>query len=212
MRKLALLFLIALLATELAAAKVFYYADEVDYRDNVGYALSRPFSGVDPDSVGDFDQYSCISLNDYNGFARASQYDAYKPLTASSASRDDLKRLRREDQRRIVDENPYDSLDRDDIDNNYGDWNCYTLRDYNSRARENPYDRAEVVDFTDFDHLNEVRKIGKYRYNNFYAYPDDLAKFNLQYTVGRAPYYEPYEYRTSPYPRYGYGVRRAEDY
>jgi len=211
MKKLALVFLIALLSLELASAKVFYDADEADYRNNVGYALRHPFDGVDPDAVGDFDRYSCVSLNDYNSFARADGYDAYEPVTSKTATRDDLKRLRREDQLRLIDENPSDSLDRDDIDD-YDDWNCYTLRDYNARARENPFDRDEVVDFTDFDHLNEVKKIGKYRYNNFYTFPDDLARFNLQHTVGRRPYYEPYEFRRSPYPLYGYGIVRREDY
>jgi hypothetical protein len=209
--KTALFFLIALLALPLVQARVFYYADETDYRNNVNYALSRPFDGVDADDVGDFDRYSCISLDDHNAFANADSYDSYEPLTARTASRDDLSRLRRADQLRLVDENPYDSLDRDDLDG-YDDWGCYTLGDYNSYAAENPYDNRRVVDFTHFDDLYEVKKIGKYRYNNFYTVPDDFAKFNLQYTRRPAPFYEPYDYRTSPYPLYGYGVARREDY
>ncbi len=211
MKKTAVLLLIALLATELVAAKVFYYADEVDYRNNVNYALYHPFDGVDPDTVGDFDDYACISLDDHNRFARADGYDSYESLTANTATRDDLKRLRREDQLRIIDEDQYDSLDRDDIDD-YDDWNCYTLRDYNSKASEDPYDNRRVVDFTHFDDLYEVQKIGRYRYNDFYSVPDDFARFNLQYTTRRPPYYEPYDYRRSPYPMYGYGIARREDY
>jgi hypothetical protein len=211
MRKILLLFAVALLALEPAAARVFYYADEVDYGNNVGYALTHPYDGIDADDVGDFDKYSCISLDDYNGFANADEYDGYEPLTASSASHKDLKRLRRDDQLRLVNEDPYDSLDRDDIDNDYDDWDCYTLRDYNSRARENKYDSHRVVDFTHFDDIYEVQKIGTRRYNDFYI-PSDFDRFNLQHTRGHAPYYEPYEFRTSPYPLYGYGISRREDY
>ena len=211
-KKLLTLLFIALLATELASARVFYYADETDRRQNVDYALNHPYDGIDPDDVSDFDKYSCVDLNDHNNFARADKYDSYDELNADTITRSDLKRLRRDDQLRIINENQYDSWDKDDIDDDYDDWNCYTLRDYNKRAKENPYDRWENVDFTDFDHLREVQRIGRYRYNNFYVYPDDLARFNLQYTVGRRPYYEPYEHRTSPYPLYGYGIRRHEDY
>lgn len=212
MRKALLFLVIALLALEPAVAKVFYYADETDYRNNVGYALAHPFDGIDPDDVGDFDKYSCISLDDYNSFARADRYDQYDVLDADSITRKDLKRLRREDQLRIIDEDPHDAWDREDIDNDYDDWNCYTLRDYNRRAREDPYDQWRVVDFTHFDDLAEVKKIGKYRYNGFYVFPDDLAHFNLQYTRRPAPYYYPYDNWRSPYPLYGYGVRRHEDY
>jgi hypothetical protein len=211
MRKALLFLVIALLALEPAVARVFYYADEIDYRHNVDYALHRPYGGIDPDEVGDFDKYACVSLDDYNRFARADGYDEYEPLTAGTATRADLKRLRREDQLRLVSEDPYDSLDRDDIDD-YDDWNCYTLRDYNRKAREDPYDNREVIDFTDFDHLNEVRKIGRYRYNNFYTVPEDFAHFNLQHTTARPPYYEPYDHRRSQYPLYGYGIVRREDY
>lgn len=212
MRKILLLLVVALLALEPATARVFYYADEIDYDNNVGYALSHPYDGIDADDVGDFDKYSCISLDNYNSFADADGYDGYEPLTASTASRKDLKRLRRDDQLRLINEDPYDSLDKNDIDTDYNDWNCYTLRDYNTRARENPFDRHRVVDFTHFDDIYKVQNIGKYRYNNFYTFPDDFARFNLQQTRGRAPYYEPYNYRTSPYPLYGYGISRHEDY
>lgn len=211
MKKLALLVLVAVLSIELASAKVFFYDDEVDYRSNVGYALSNPWKGIDLDVVGDFDNYNCISADDYNSYAGANQYDAYDALDSSTASRDDLKKLRRADQLSIVDEDPYDSLDREDIDNNYDDWSCYTLKDYNSLAREDPYDSKRVVDFTHFDDIYEVQEIGMSRYNNFFQ-PDDFNKFNLQYTQARQPYYEPYDYRDSPYPLYGYGIVRREDY
>ena len=122
-----------------------------------------------------------------------------------------MRRLRREDQLKIINENPHDRWDRNDIDDNYDDFNCYTLRDYNSRARENRFDRWENIDFTDFDHIYEVQKIGRYRYNNFFQ-PGDFDNFNLQHTTRRAPYYEPYDTRRSPYPLYGYGIVRREDY
>jgi hypothetical protein len=211
MKKILTLLFIALLATEIAAARVFYYADEADYRNNVAYAFAHPYDGIDLDAVGDFDDYSCISLNDYNSFANADGYDSYDPLTAKNAKRSDLQRLRRDDQLRIINEDPYDSLDENDI-GDYDDWNCYTLRDYNGYARADPYDNRRVVDFTHFDDLKEVQKIGKYRYNNFYTFPDDLAKFNLQHTRRPAPYYYPYDSWRSPYPLYGYGVARREDY
>ncbi|MEM4239942.1 MAG: hypothetical protein QXM31_01955 [Candidatus Woesearchaeota archaeon] len=212
MKKLALVFLAALLALEFVSAKVFYFADEADYRNNVNYALSHPYSGIDPDIIGDFDRYSCMSLDDYNRFANAGRFDSYGIIDSGSAGRDDLKRLRRADQLRIVDEDQYDSLDRDDIDDGYDNWGCYTLKDYNSLARQNQFDRKEVVDFTDYDHLEESRRIGKYRYNNFFSFPDDFEKFNLQNARSRHPYYSPYDYRDSPYPLYGYGVVRIEDY
>ena len=211
MKKLALLLLIALLATELAAAKVFYYADEADYRDNVNYALAHPYDGIDADSVGDFDRYSCVSLDDHNSFANADRYDSYEPLTARTATRKDLQRLRRDDQLRLINENRYDDLDENDIDDN-NDWNCYTLRDYNSVARADPYDSRRVIDFTHFDDIYDVQKVGKYRYNNFYTFPDDFAQFNLQQTRGRQPYYYPYDTWRAPYPLYGYGIARREDY
>lgn len=211
MKRLFVLFLVAILCLELASARVLYYADEADYRNNVAYALHNPYDSIDPDSVGDFDRYACISLGDYNRFANADNYDSYEPLSAKTAGRSDLQRLRREDQLRIINENPYDRLDEDDI-NDYNDWNCYTLRDYNSLASQNRYDNRRVVDFTHFDDIYEVQKIGKYRYNSFYTLPGDIARFNLQYTQAPKPYYEPYDYRTSPYPRYGYGIRRIEDY
>lgn len=210
MKKLALLVLVAVLSIELASAKVFFYDDEVDYRSNVGYALSHPWKGIDLDVVGDFDNYNCISADDYNRRANSNSYDANDELNARTASSSDLKKIRRADQLAIADENPYDGIDRDDFDN-YNDWNCYTLKDYNSLARQNPYDSKRVVDFTHFDDIYEVQEIGKYRYNNFFQ-PDDFNKFNLQYTQARQPYYEPYDYRDSPYPLYGYGIVRREDY
>ncbi len=211
MKKLITILLFVLLASELVAAKVFYYADEIDRRNNVAYALRHPFDGIDPDSVSDFDKYACVSLDDYNHFAEADHYDSYDPVSARTASRNDLKRLRREDQLRLINEDPYDDLDHNDIDD-YKDWNCYTLRDYNRKAREDSFDNRGVVDFTDFNHMQEVRKIGRYRYNDFYVVPDDFARFNLQHATRRAPYYEPYEFRRSRYPLYGFGVRRHEDY
>lgn len=210
MRKLFVLLLIALLSLEIASAKVFYFSDETDYRNNVGYAYRYPYSGVDLDIVGDFDNYACVSANDYDAYASSNPYDSHDELNAGTASQSDLNKLRRSDQLKIADENPYDSIDRDNFDS-YDEWNCYTLQDYNSLARENPYDRNEVVDFTDFDHIEQAQKIGKYRYNNFFSFPEDLARFNLQYTRGRQPYYEPYDTRDSPYPLYGYGIARRED-
>jgi hypothetical protein len=205
MKKTLMLFLVLLLSVEMASAKVFYFADEVDRNNNIDYALGH--NGVDFERVADFNNYACMSLNDYNNYANADHYDSHDALDASTASRDDLDRLRREDQLKIADADPYDSLDRDDVDNSYSDWNCYTLQDYNSLAAQNPYDRKEVVDFTDFDHLEESQRIGAYRYNNFFA-PGDLNSFNLQNERARLPYYEPYDYRDSPYPLYGYGIRR----
>lgn len=210
MKRLSLVFLVALIALEAASAKVFYFSDEIDYRNNVDYVLSHPHSGVDPDEVGDFRKYNCISLSDYNDFARAGRFDKYDVLDSRSADKNDLKRLRRADQLMIVDENPYDSLDRGDIDDGYDAWECYTLKDYNSFAVTNSFDRWEVVDFTDYDHLDESRKIGKYRYHFFE--PDDFTNFNLQRARARHPYYEPYDARRSPYPLYGYGMVRQEDY
>lgn len=210
MKKLALLVLVAVLSIELASAKVFFYDDEADYRNNVGYALSHPWKGIDLDVVGDFDNYNCISADDYNRRANSNSYDANDELNARTASSSDLKKIRRADQLAIADENPYDGIDRDDFDN-YNDWSCYTLKDYNSLAREDPYDSKRVVDFTHFDDIYEVQEIGKYRYNNFFQ-PDDFNKFNLQYTQARQPYYEPYDNRDSPYPLYGYGIVRREDY
>lgn len=191
---------------------MFYYADETDRRNNLAYAFDHPFDGIDPDEVSDFGKYSCISLDDNNRFARADKYDQYDELNAKTITRKDLKRLRREDQLKIINEDPFDQWDRNDIDDDYDDWNCYTLRDYNKRAQENKFDRWRKVDFTHFDDLYEVQKIGRYRYNNFYVFPDDLARFNLQHTVGPRPYYYPYDSWRSPYPLYGYGIRRAEDY
>ncbi len=211
MKKLFALFLVAVICLELSSARVLYYADEVDYRNNVNYALHNPYDAVDPDVAGDFDKYACISLDDYNRFANADNYDSYEPLTAKTAKRSDLQKLRREDQLKIINENPYDSLDENDIDD-YNDWNCYTLRDYNSFASQNPYDNRRVVDFTHFDDIYEVQKIGKYRYNNFYTIPKDIARFNLQYTRAPKPYYEPYDTRRTPYLLYGYGIVRIEDY
>ncbi|MEM4253876.1 MAG: hypothetical protein QXR48_00605 [Candidatus Woesearchaeota archaeon] len=210
MKRILFAFIVALVALDSAYAKVFYFSDEIDYRDNVNYALSHPFSGVDPDEIGDFRKYNCISLGDYNSFARAGSFDKYDVLDSGGADRDDLKRLRRADQLRIVDEDPYDALDRDDVDDGYDAWACYTLKDYNAFAVTNAFDRWEVVDFTDYDHLEESRKIGKYRYHFFES--DDFNKFNLQRARAKHPYYEPYGTRRSPYPLYGYGVIRQEDY
>lgn len=210
MKPLFVLLLIALLSLEIAEAKVFYYSDEIDYRNNAAYAYQHPYSGVDIDAVKDFNNYACISADDYNDYADSNHYDSHDALDAGTASQSDINKLRRADQLRIADENPYDGIDRDDFES-YDEWNCYTLQDYNSLARENPYDRREVVDFTDFDHLEEVQKIGRYRYNNFFNFPEDLAKFNLQYTRGRTPYYAPYDTRDSPYPLYGYGIAFRED-
>lgn len=210
MKKFLVFLLVGILCFDLVAARVFYYDDEIDYRNNVDYALSHPWKGIDVDVVGDFDNYNCISANDYNRHARANNYDSNDVLNSKTVSLNDLKKLRREDQLRIADENPFDGIDRDDFDD-YSDWNCYTLKDYNSLARENSYDGRRVVDFTHFDDVNEIKKIGMGRYNNFFQL-DDFSKFNLQYTRGRQPYYEPYDTMRSPYPLYGYGVRRIEDY
>ncbi|MEM2915879.1 MAG: hypothetical protein QXT19_00765 [Candidatus Woesearchaeota archaeon] len=211
MKNLLAFLLVAILCLEFVSARILYYADEVDYRNNVAYALHNPYDNADPDIAGDFDRYACISLDDYNKFANADNYDSYKSLTARTASRNDLKRLRREDQLKIINEDPYDGLDEADI-GDYEDWNCYTLVYYNSRASRNAYDKWRVVDFTHFDDIYEVQKIGKYRYNNFYTLPEDIARFDLQYTRAPKPYYEPYAAMRTQYPLYGYGIRRIEDY
>jgi hypothetical protein len=204
MKQLAVL-LVLLLCMPFAEAKVFYYADEIDYANNVGFALAHSFDGIDPERSGNLDKYACMSLDDYNHYAASHQYQARTAFTAGSISPEDLKRLDRADQLRIADENPFDSITRDTFtDEDY--WDCYRLRSYNSLARENLFDDRNVVDFTSFDHLNQVKKIGKYRYNDFFTFPDDFASFDLQRTVPRLPYYEPYDYRPTPYPLYGFGI------
>lgn len=207
MKRLSLIVL-ALLLVQSASAYVFFYSDEIDRANNINYALANPYDGIDIDNAADFDKYNCISLNEVNDYARRNAFDSEDELSAKTISSKDFKRLRYADQKKIIDENPFDRWDDEKLENR-GCQQCWTLRDYNQLARKRPSDKFGVVDFTDFDDLETIQKIGNSRFH-FYE-PDDFDTFNLQYTRIRRPFYEPYEYRYTPYPRFGYGIRYGDE-
>ncbi len=171
--KFFLLFL--LLANSVFAYE--FYNNENDFRNNRDYALSDPYDGYDVEP--DFDKYECFSLDDYNYYADLDAYDSTDPLTARNIG-SDFDNLRYEDQLRIINENPNDGLDENDVDD-YNDMECWTLKDYNKYARQKPSDRWDEIYFRDFDDLEQVNDIGIRRYGIIEF--DDLQYFDLQRTV-----------------------------
>lgn len=183
--KYALIFLI-LISTATATHEFYFYNNENDLHYNAASALYDPFDGHDVEDVVDFDDYECISLDDYNYYANLDPYDSMDPYTAKNiGSRFDD--LRYEDQLTIISENPSDKWDTNDIDDE-GDMECWTLKDYNNYADNKPHDEWDEVHFHDFDDLETVNEIGIRRYG--FIEPDDLAEFDLQYT---APLYDDYD-------------------
>lgn len=217
MKKILLFAVITLiLLSSIVSAKVFYYSDEVDRRDNLAYAYANPYDSIDPADVGDFDKYNCISLGDYNSFARSDPYDSYDPLTAENIRKKDLSRLSRDDFNKIANEDPYDAIDPDYF-NDYSDMQCWNLKDYNGFAETKPRDKWDPVYFRDFDDLDTVSKVGSARYHFFGE--DDFDDFDLYdikpraraeiYYPGFYEEYRPYYYdsygRYDVYPLFGYG-------
>ncbi len=201
--------LVVLLVLPAASAKVFYYSDEVDYQDNLAYAHLNHYDGIDADDFVDFDDYTCVSLDDQRAIANANQYDHVDPWTAATISRQDLKKLSQADRNRIADENPYDAIDRDDVDS-FDDFSCSTLRDYNDYARTNAYDRYDEADFTRLDHIEIAQEVGKDRYHFFEL--SDFDRFNLNQIRYRpvAKYLYPgYTYGWNGYYYNQYGSRNA---
>lgn len=179
-------FLILILASTVAASHEFYfYNNENDLHYNVDASLYDAYDGYDEEDAADFDNYECISLNDYNYYANRDPYDSMDPLTAKNVGSrfDDL---RYEDQLAIINENPSDKWDGNDIDDE-GDMECWTLKDYNKYSGESQSDEWDEIYFHDFDDLEKVNEIGIRRYG--FIEPDDLAEFDLQYTN---PHYDDY--------------------
>ena len=203
-----------LLLVPIASAKVFYYTDEIDYRDNLAYAAINPYDSIDADDFVDFDDYNCVSLEDQRTIANLNPYDNVEQWTAANIADEDLKKLSRADRNRIADENPYDNINRDDFED-FDDFECSTLRDYNGYARTNPYDKFDEADFTRLDHIEIAQEVGKKRYNFFEL--NDFDRFNLQqikyrpvakylypgYTYGWNGYYYNKYGRHNLYPVYG---------
>jgi hypothetical protein len=182
-------FLVLLLVQPVFAYKLFWYSDEIDRRDNIEYAERYPYDGWDIEDFNNFNDYNCINLDDYNKVASYDSYDSFEPLTAENIGKSDFKKLRYQDQLRIINEDPYDQWDMDTIDD-YGDMRCWTLKDYNSYAAQKPHDKWDVVLFRDFDDLETVQNVGSSRYNFFEL--DDFENFDLQYTIPHTPYHTPY--------------------
>lgn len=208
MKHLLTLALLAVLLAQPASAYVFFFSDEIDRRNNINLALARPFDGIDLDEVADFDNYNCVSLADQHDFAARNRFDNEEPVTAKNIKRDDFQKLRYQDQLRIINEDPFDKWDEDLLERR-NNQQCWTLKDYNKLARQKPRDEFDTVRFRDFDDLETVQKIGTGRFHFFE--PNDFAEFDLHRTRAKRPFYEPYDFRRSPYPRYGYGIRYGND-
>ena len=180
--------LILLLASTAAASHEYYfYNNENDLHYNAASALYDPFDGYDIEDATDFDDYECISLDDYNYCANVDPYDSMDPITARNiGSR--FNDLNYEDQLAIINENPSDKWDTSDI-NDEGDMECWTLKGYNEYAAVKPHDKWDEIHFHDFDDLDRVNELGTRRYG--FIEPDDLAEFDLQYT---SPLYDDYDY------------------
>jgi len=187
----ALILLLLLASTTAASHEYYFYNNENDFRHNKAAALYDQYDHYDVEDAADFDDYKCLSLDDYNYYANLDSYDSMKPLTAKNiGSR--FKDLRYDDQIRIINENPSDKWDRNDI-NDEGDMECWTLKDYNKYARNKPHDKWDEIKFHDFDDLETVNEIGIRRYG--FIEPDDLAEFDLQYTAPHYDDYNDYYYR-----------------
>jgi hypothetical protein len=180
-------FILLLLLTSIATAThdFYYYNNENDLHYNVATAAYDPYDHYDVEDAVDFDDYECISLDDYNYYANNDPYDSMDPLTAENiGSRFDD--LRYEDQLSIINEKPHDKWDEEDIDDER-DMECWTLKDYNNYADNSKSDEWDEVYFHDFDDLETVNEIGIRRYG--FIEPDDLAEFDLHYT---SPHYDDY--------------------
>ncbi len=173
-----LLAVLLLASTTTATHEFYFYNNENDFHQNVDSALYDPFDGHDVEDVTDFDNYECIRLDDYNHYANLDPYDGMDLYNARNIGKrfDDL---RYEDQLAIINENPSDKWNEDDI-NDEEDMECWTLKDYNNYADESQSDKWDEVHFQDFDDLDTVNEIGTRRYG--FIEPDDLTEFDLQNT------------------------------
>ena len=182
-----LLILLLLVSTVTASHEYYFYNNENDFSYNRAAALYNPFDGYDLEDVTDFDDYECISLDDYNYYANLDPYDGMDPYTARNiGSRFDD--LRYEDQLKIINENKGDKWDLNDIDDE-DSMECWTLKDYNKYAGTSRSDSWDGIYFQDFDDLDRVNEIGIRRYG--FIEPDDLGKFDLHLTD---PLYSDYDY------------------
>ena len=199
----ALFFLSIVLFAVPSHATIFWYGDEVDQQNAIEYANSKPYDAYAPEDFENPEQYNCFSLDAYNAFAAHHPYQGYEQLTSRSIQPDDVQRLGRDDYNKIANENPYDSIQPDDV-NDYDDTRCWTLSDYNQFAETKPHDRFKPVFFQDFDDLATVQEIGKDR-THFFA-QSDFNRFDLQRTqprqfvISSQDYYHP-----SNYPYYSSG-------
>lgn len=167
MMKFVWVFLVLLVP---AAAVPFWHADELDYERNLDYARSNPYDAFDPADMNDFSSYNCIDLDAYNRYASRNPYDRFEEITARSPNRV-LKKLRRDDFNRLAHEDPFDGLDADDADS-FSDMDCWTLRDYNSFADVDRYDRWKPATLRDPEHFDRVvHNVGKKRFH-FFDYRD----------------------------------------
>ena len=181
------IFLILLLASTATAYDYYFYNNENDFHDNADAAYANPYDGYDLEDAADFDNYECISLDDYNYYANLNQYDGMDTLNARNIDSrfDDL---RYEDQLKIINENPADKWDMNDVSDE-GDMECWTLKDYNKYAGRSNSDKWDGIYFHDFDDLDKVNEIGIRRYG--FIEPDDLSEFDLQYT---RPLFDDYQW------------------
>ena len=163
---------------------LFYaYADDDSY-DKFDRAYYEDLENV-------LDDFYCITLDQYNELAGLDNFDRYDIIELDNLDydiidRDFLQRFNLEDYNTIAQANHYDSFDP--IDTNYHlsdlDWDdmtCWDLDDYNYIADLNIYDKWDNVDFTDFDDLELLTKIGRGRVDFFDQ--DDFDDFDLDQTV-----------------------------
>ncbi|PIN75230.1 hypothetical protein COV18_03510 [Candidatus Woesearchaeota archaeon CG10_big_fil_rev_8_21_14_0_10_37_12] len=188
--KITCLFLLLIFSSPTFAYEIFFYNNPADMQDNIAKANRNQYDGYDAQDFVDFDDYACISLDDYNYYANLDSHDNRDPLTAKNIGNKKFKKLGYQDQLLIINENHNDKWDNHAI-NDYNDMECWTLKDYNQFAAEKQSDKWDVANFRDFDDFEIVEHVGVKRYG--FIEPDDLDEFDLHYTHPSArEYYDNY--------------------
>jgi len=137
------------------------------------------------------DDFYYITLDQYNELANADLFDRYDSVDLDNLDydiidRDFLRRLNLEDYNTVARANPYDRYKPIDkhfplADLDWEDMTCWDLDDYNTMANLKSFDRWDVIDFTDFDDLDLLTKVGRGRVDFFD--PDDFDDFDLDQTI-----------------------------
>ena len=150
---------------------------------------------VDLDTINWFDRAlyqgaeSSLRCLDLDEFYAYADSDPYDGLDRDDIELRDIKRLSYTDFLRVADANPYDNIDRGLFDDRR-DFGCSTLREYEDFAARNRYDRFDREDYYRLHGFSDERDFNNRRRHSSY----ESTRFRPVYSdaYGRADGYGGY--------------------